>query len=253
MTYDHKPRKTEQEIIREWDNLAEKRLKQIQSGKDLSYNYIIKPCIFDLIRKKTYANVLDVGCGVGVLTCEFSRLSDRIFGVDCSGKSIDIARREFSMEPVEFVHDDIRNYVAGKKKNDVELVVANMVLMDVIDLTSCLNAIFTILAWGGDFVFTITHPWFWPDYCGYQHEGWFNYHDEIVVEGEFQISLEEHAGGVSTHVHRSLERYVLALGEVGLGVDKIVEPMPSPEIGAKFPNKWKYPRYLGVRCTKMRN
>ncbi|GAH16704.1 unnamed protein product [marine sediment metagenome] len=55
---------------------------------------------------------------------------------------------------------------------------------------------------------------------------------------------------VTTHVHRPLEQYFYALVNVGFGIDRIREPMPTVDIESKYPAKWRYPRFLGMRCVK---
>jgi hypothetical protein len=119
-----------------------------------------------------------------------------------------------------------------------------MVLMDVPDLDTFLTAAYHIVRPGGMFVFSVTHPWFWPRYYGYESEAWFNYNAEIFIESPFRISMQPDCGLVSTHVHRSLEAYVRALLSARFSIEMLREPMPSTEVAALYPMPWFYPRYL---------
>ena len=103
----------------------------------------------------------------------------------------------------------------------------------------------------GHLISTITHPWFWPNYWGYDNADWFNYHREVVIEAPFRISAEitEH---VTTHVHRPLSVYLNSLTRQGFLVDRILEPYPNEDIQALYPERWKFPRFLAFRallCT----
>jgi len=79
---------------------------------------------------------------------------------------------------------------------------------------------------------------------------WFKYSKDTAIEAPFRISSSEEIGPITTHVHRSLERYVNSLIDVGFEIERMIEPHPSPEIEELYPNKWKYPRFLAFRCIK---
>jgi hypothetical protein len=128
-------------------------------------------------------------------------------------------------------------------------VVANMTMMNVPDIYRAMRAVAALCQTDGMFAFTITHPWFWPVYWNYANASWFRYSDEIFIESEFRTSTMR-AGKMTTHVHRPLEMYVEAASRAGFKVIETREPMPSEVIEKKYPEPWKFPRFLLISCVK---
>ncbi len=241
--------KSQSQIAQEWDRIAQLRSGQIQTGTDLSYNLVLAPTVLSLIADADLSRVLDVGCGTGDLTHRLTAIADRVTGVDISEASIRIARQNWhgGKEP-EFVIASVQDYAVRCSDPPFTAAVANMTLMTVLDLRSALASIARLLIKGGQFVLTITHPFFWPLYWGYANEPWFHYSSEIAIEAPFRISLDRSGGPTTTHIHRPLDRYVAELRTAGFGIDSILEPFPAAEIQNRFPAEWQFPRFLAARC-----
>jgi len=240
--------KTQKEITKEWENIAKLRAEQIEHGKDLSFTFILVPCIFELSKHSDFTSVIDVGCGAGFLTKDLARKSRHIVGIDMGRENIDIAKERFSN--IEFINSTIEDYAFNLKTPCYTLSIVNMSLMTTLYLDKVLESIARILKSGGHLIFTITHPCFWPFYWGYAFENWFDYKKEIPIEATFKISLETSQGLVTTHIHRPLEQYVFSLLKTGFIIDQISEPMPDRDLEVKYPSRWLYPRFLGMRCVK---
>ena len=114
--------------------------------------------------------------------------------------------------------------------------VASMTLMDCLNLIPFVEATAGLMDRQGSFVATITHPWFWPFYWGYNSADWFDYHQEVVLEGPFRTSSEV-TERITTHVHRPLSSYIEAMSQAGLLVDRIDEPFPSQYVRDLFPER----------------
>jgi SAM-dependent methyltransferase len=245
---------TQEDIVTLWDRVAELRVAQITNGKDLSFNYILVPTVLRLSAHSDFTTVLDIGCGPGFLTRLLASKAQRLTGIDMSGKMIDLAQKSCgNLGNVELVHSTIEGFAANQESPPFTLAIANMSLMSMIELDKVLHATARLLKRGGHFIFTITHPCFWPFYWGYASEDWFDYREELVIEGTFKISLDTRNRGRKTvHVHRSMERYLASLSRAGFIIDSLREPMPAKEVEMKYPRRWKYPRFLGMRCIKKR-
>ena len=266
------PEKTQDDIAAEWDELAPVRRDQIQSGKDLSFTHVLVPCIKELAETADWSAVLDVGCGTGALAKEvYNRIGKYLVGVDISSVSIDVARsqleayeliRRVEHPPIRgengtlngtapvasLVNESIQTYGSDSGRHgSFTLALANMTLMDVLDLDGAIESVAKLLKPGGMFVFTITHPCFWPKYKEYESADWFEYMEEIVIEAPFEISLGERACP-ATHVHRPLSTYLRTLRQSGFVIEAVEEPTPPSEVEGKYPGDWTFPHFLAVRC-----
>jgi SAM-dependent methyltransferase len=242
-------RKTNSEIVREWDDLAQLRYEQIITGRDLSYHNILLPTILKLLSSNSKLSGVDAGCGIGFLSHILARKQASVIGVDPSERSVAIAREHYGSEAL-FIHSSLEDFASEKNVQKFDFVVANMVLMDVLDLHEFISAAYRILKPTGVFVFTVTHPWFWPNYYGYANEPWYHYDIELIVESPFRITTEPDCQLFSTHIHRPLEVYISSLLQAQFSIDALAEPMPSQEIEAFYPRPWSYPRYLAGRCRR---
>jgi len=235
------------ELAAEWDTLAEERSRDTYSGTDLSFSRVLLPTVLDMVSALKAKTVLDVGSGTGALTKQLSLMFPDVTGVDASPVSVAIARQAAPSvgEGLRFVHSTIEEFAPDVAQFD--LAIANMVLMDTADLTATLSAIARLLRPGGAFIWTITHPWFWPKYWGYQDEPWFRYDRELFIESTFRTSTATSAH-TSTHVHRPLARYFRELLDLGFTVDDVREPIPTGADMDRYPEDWLYPRFIAVRC-----
>lgn len=249
--------KSNKEIAEEWDRIALTRHEQIKSKRDISFHKILLPTLFKIVEeiKNTgisFNKIIDVGCGTGYLTCKLSKYSDYVLGLDISEESIKIAIKEYRhLDNVLFKNISIEDIVINNEINKFDLAVANMVLMDVPNLNDSLAAISKSLNTEGSFLFTITHPYFWPSYWGYNNKDWFNYNEEIFIESNFNITNEK-TDKVTSHIHRPLSLYFKLLKENGFKIVDLIEPLPNENIGDMYIKNWGNPRFLVIHCSKER-
>jgi SAM-dependent methyltransferase len=246
-----KIKKTIKQIENEWNNIAELRFEQIKKGSDISLFFILIPCIIKLAKTSDYNSVIDVGCGNGFLTKKLAKKAKYLVGIDMSGKNIEIAKKDCSnISNVKLIKSTIDEYSKNIDGPIFTLGIANMTLMTTPNLRNILNSVSRLLKPQSQFIFTISHPCFWPFYWDYYSKKWFNYKKDICIETPFKISLDKTNKLITTHFHRPLEKYFFELDRAGFRVDCIVEPMPNEKIMEKYPKKWEYPRFLGIRCMK---
>lgn len=239
-------------IVKEWDAIAGLRAEQIETGRDLSFRSVLTPCILELSSHSDLSHVIDIGCGSGLLTSKIAEKATRVVGIDVSTVSIEIARRSHGHPAnVVFLSSSVEDYARKHRRRLFSLAIANMVLMTVLDLDQFVKSVASLLKPSGHFIFTITHPCFWPFYWDYASKDWFDYKKETPIEAIFRISMEIADGYVTTHVHRPLEQYVSSLLKSGFIIDHLSEPMPGAHIEKEYPKPWKYPRFLAMRCIRM--
>lgn len=235
------PPKTTSELAKEWDALARVRLLQIQSGQDVTYNKVLCPLIVSIIRCYSPTKILDVGCGVGVLTALLAEHADKTIGIDPSANSIDIARENYRVR-ADFLRSSIEEFSHPLWKFDA--IVANMVLMDCANLSEFCTCVRANCESGDIFVWSVTHPFFWAAYYGYANEKWFDYSSEQFVEGPFKISNQTEQLPPSTHIHRPLSMLINAIHRAGFVSIELYEPFPSEDVAKEYASSWDFPRYL---------
>src|SRR5262249_32878852 len=150
---------------------------------------------------------------------------------------------------VRFIQEPLEEAASMLRGEPVTAAVACMTLMTTPDLSGFAKALAVVLQKEAKFVATLSHPWFWPRYWGYETEAWFNYTQETFIEAPFVISRCRTAVR-TTHVHRPLEQYVSVFTNAGFRLEALVEPMPLSEIQALYPQPWRFPRFIGLRWTK---
>lgn len=232
--------KLNKDIANEWDNIALLRQKQIESKKDTSFHQILLPNIskqIESIDDLSQKSLIDLGCGSGYLTNYLSLSVKKTVGIDLSKKNIELARKKYSKENLTFHNCSIEDF----NKDTYEIAVANMVMMDVINLHNCIKSISDLVVDNGNFIFSITHPYFWPKYWKYEEESWYNYSKELIIETEFKIS-NEITQYETTHIHRPLSSYIRLLKQYNFEINDMLE-LPDEE-GSK------YPRFLIINCKK---
>ncbi len=227
-------------IIAQWDALAPERLRQIESGQDITYRLFLVPHILKLAGRMGGMRIIDIGCGVGFLARILSDESANVIGIDPSQESIRIA--SIYTNEVKFIVSTVEDYVNQCcEKNDI--AICNMVFMDVIDLNKAVSACAKILRPGGRLIFSITHPFFWPKYAGYEDKE-FVYSQEKIIQAPFVITNDNSINLISTHVHRPISVYINTFIKYGFRIEQICEPMPEKDVEDLYKSKWEFPRYL---------
>ncbi len=244
-------RRTQADIAKEWDEIADIRDQQIESGQDVSFHHVLKPVVLDLLRGCDLDYVLDVGCGTGHLTKVLASAAGSVVGIDISNVSVRHARVHCQgLENATFSTCSVQELAEQSPERRFSAIVANMVFMCAADLEQVMHAVMQQLRPRGALVFTVTHPCFWPRYWGYDDEDWFDYSREIFIQAPFRISNDSQCEHWTTHIHRPLERYFGILIRSGLTVERLCEPIPSPLVQRHYPEPWRYPRFLAVRCSR---
>jgi len=83
---------------------------------NLPYELRKQDVILQFVSKKLHTNVLDIGCGTGIITKRLAPYCQHILGVDFSSKAISIAKMYCKdCDNISFVVTDIRKFEDTKK------------------------------------------------------------------------------------------------------------------------------------------
>ena len=226
--------------------------KQGDTG-DPWHRTLIDPGLFSLlgtIEPGTW--ILDVGCGNGYLSRRLAREGARVVGVDRARELIERARAREASDPLGITyHERDAAHLDGLESGTFQVAIANMSLMDIEDAQGAIREIARVVADGGRFVFSMSHPCFdvdnrstWdievaggpgnPPVVFRKITNYRNPHSE-----RYTWKLGEGQTVITTGYHRSLEFYAHALREAGWVIVDMVEPRPLPEfVGIRIQREW---------------
>lgn len=238
-------KKSSSDISKEWDAICLARQAVIEQGKDVSLTAVTAPCILRNVCKDNPRRLLDVGCGSGYLTKKLSEVVDDCLGIDISGESIKLAKKQYFSDNLRFECSAIADFTSDYQ---FDACVSNMVFMADPEWLISMRHIFDLLKPDGHLYFTVTHPCFWPRYWNYQNESWFDYKQELFIEGEFGTSLVKPIG-TTTHIHRPLSQYFDGIVSSGFVVESVEEPYPISQVPEGY--IYEYPRFIFFKCRKL--
>lgn len=217
--------------INDWNRIADAYAHAAQP--DDFVNRQFKTVLWECLGDVRDLNVLDLGCGAGWLSAQLFERGARVVGVDGSIELIERARAD--VPGVRFLaHDLAQGLPPGTQR--FERIVANMVLMDIPDLSQLMRDVREHLQPNGKFVFTMQHPCFFNIKSHRDEEG----HLFKKLTGYLQPETWRMEGfGGHNHYHRSLTFYFDLLRENRLVVTRFFEPphvsaMERPEADARF-------------------
>lgn len=232
------------QVIQGWDKVANKYSDWLDGGSDLmgkAFTTIVTENILDLVGEINGKRVLDLGCGEGYLSREMTHKGATVYGIDGSEQMIKIANAKSDQMnktldnkiKIEYKVGDITKRLPYEDRQ-FDLVVCNMVLMDICEITKVIKDVIRILKKNGRFLFSIVHPCFF-DALG----SWIVIDKGISIFVPKQRYTEEvvymkQLVGLSTdikltHYNRPIQFYVNTLLDLGLIISDFRETSFSEE------------------------
>jgi len=204
------------------------RLERFGAGWTKAFEY---PSFMALLPSVSGRRVLDLGCGAGQLAYDLAeRGASEVIGVDISARMLGLARAERSHPRLTYVHEAIEQATFGPDRFD--LVVSSLAIHYVADYRGLSQRIAGWLRPGGILVYSTEHPVY---LTRASTEGWVRdatgqpLHWAVDAYAEEGLR-EEHwfKEGVQKY-HRTLATLLNVLIDVGLSIERVVEPVPNEE------------------------
>lgn len=214
-----------------------------------------KPNFLKLLPDVKNKRVLDLGCGFGTFTrLIYDAGASKVTGIDASNRMIELAKenkceRDISFEVIPLEEMDF-------PEDAFDIVVSNLVLHYIEDISSLFCKIHKVLSKDGYLIFSTEHPTSTASY----NLGWYTDEktgellywklDNYGVLGERQTNWMEH---IITKYHRTIEAYCKALLENGFSLEYICEAVPTQEDIKRNKDLKKYlkrPLYLIIKAKK---
>lgn len=247
-----------------WDKVAPDYIKSIKREKSSYLKYLIYESLFsnilDLVGDIKNKVILDAGCGEGRLSRLLTEQGGDVYGCDVSSTMIKEAILNESSQPqgIKYFTHDLTDPLSGGRMYD--LIIANLVLFNVHDLSSVVANISKVLKPNGEFIFSLLHPcfnttkgqWYNLRYIG--REGGKivfdirkSYKDNSSYKKGFLFLSDE-----INFYHRPIETYFKTLSANSLMVSDLLEPVLK--INQVYDEKTYHhhflPRFMIIKSSK---
>lgn len=219
------------------------------------------PAVLDLLEPRVGQEILDVGCGQGVLAPHVMEAGARYTGVDASPRLIEAGRRRH--RGARLVVGDARRLsaVAELRPGAYDAAVFMLSIQDIGPLSEVLAGVDWALRRPSRVVLLMTHPSFRQP----RHSGWgFDEGRKLVFRRidayltPMAVPMKSLGGGPPTRsFHRPMSDYVNGLAIVGFTVDRMLElpdlppeQRPGRATRATAQAHAEIPIFLGLRARR---
>jgi SAM-dependent methyltransferase len=237
-----------------WERYAQWWIDGFTEGADPEYAEQILPLAAEELTGAT--RVLDVGCGDGQITRLAAGLDgvDLAVGLDPTWNQISVAARRGSTSGFVRAGADGLPFADGA----FDAVVACLVFEHIDAVDEAIAEVARVLAPGGRFCFFLNHPLLQTPGSGWIDDQVLDPPEQYWRIGPYlpeAVTIEEVELDVHIRfVHRPLSRYVNALADHGLLLERMIEPAPPPGFLALAPEYGEaatVPRLLYLRTRRL--
>lgn len=206
-------------------NAAADHLDDFGDEGDWSRRHLLNPALFALLGEVRGRRILDLGCGEGYLSRMLARRGALVTGVEPAERLYVLCQEREAREPLGIIYHQQDASALTLPSDAFDTVVMNMILHDIPDYQGAIGKAATVMAPGGDVVASLLHPCF--------EESASRWPDRNVVEIREYFAEVARPQSFALLYHRPLSAYVNALLDVGLVLQRMVEPRLAPEIAAE--------------------
>lgn len=229
-----------------------KRIRENASNANVLFE---TPALFSLLPDLKGKKILDLGCGYGDHCAEFIRMgAERVVGIDISQKMLAVAEAENAHPRIEYRNLPMEQI--SELNETFDIVVSSLAVHYVADFRQLTEDLFALLKPDGLFVFSQENPintcfsggdrWTRDEQGNKLHANLANY----STDGE--RSSRWFVDGVKKY-HRTFSSVINTLVEAGFVIEKLLEPIPTPEMIKQYPDHEDLlhkPDFLVVRVRK---
>ena len=234
-----------------WETHANWWIEGFTDGADPEYEEQILPLAASELASAR--RVLDVGCGDGQISRLAARLGADVVGIDPTWNCVSVAAQRGG---ASFARAEAAALPFADACFDA--VVACLVFEHIREVDDAIAEVARVLEPGGLFCFFLNHPLLQTP-----NSGWIDDHildppeqywriGAYLVEEESDEEVEKDV--FIPFIHRPLSRYVNALAENGLLIERMLEPAPPDgflELADEYLDAATIPRLLYLRTRKL--
>ena len=209
-----------------WEDHADWWQREFTEGVDPEYVEQILPLADEWLAGRS--RVLDVGTGEGQLARRLAGAGAVVTGIDpTEAQIVEAARRGGGPA---YVRSGAAALPFGDARFDA--AVACLVFEHIDDVDEAIGEVARVLEPGGRFVFFLNHPLLQTPGSGWIDDQILDPPEQYWRIGSYLTeasTIEQVEKGVFIRfVHRPLSRYVNALADAGLVLERMIEPAPPP-------------------------
>lgn len=205
-----------------------------------------RPATLSLLPDVRGKRILDAGCGPGVYSEWLIKNGANVAAIDASPKMIKQAKQRLG-EKADIRLADMSKPLDFLESASFDVILSPLVLDYIEDWHSVFAEFYRLLRSTGDFIFSVTHPFY--DYIYYKSDNYFK--TELVScqwRGFEDIRVE------MPSFRRPLNELLNPLLQAGFQLEKIIEPLPTSKFKDADPKHYeelsRFPAFLCVRARK---
>jgi SAM-dependent methyltransferase len=204
-----------------WDPYA---ADYAQHAEHSAFNALYdRPAVLGLLGNVAGLRVLDAGCGPGLYSAELVSRGASVVGFDQSPEMVRLARRRLGAA-AEFHVQDLSEPIGWADDASFDLAVMALVIHHVDDRVGALREICRVLRPLGRLVISTHHPM-----ADWRRRGG-SYFDHDVVEETWS------RGWQVRYWRLPLTQTCTEFAEAGFWIERLVEPLPAPEMALAYPD-----------------
>jgi len=237
-----------------WEEHAAWWIDGFTDGADPEYVEQILPLAQAELAKST--RVLDVGCGDGQISRLLAGAGTQVVGIDPTWNQISVAANR-GAGPLYLRSGAAQLPFTG---GSFDAAVACLVFEHIDELDTAISEVARVLRPGGQFSLFLNHPLLQTPGSGWIDDHTIDPPEQYWRIGPYLIeqeSVEQVEQGVFIRfIHRPLSRYINALAEHGLLLERMVEPAPPDgfrDRAYEYEEASAIPRLLYLRLRRLQD
>jgi SAM-dependent methyltransferase len=209
--------------------------------------YYDRPAMLSLLPDVSGKKVLDAGCGPGVYAQWLVEHGAQVLGLDASPQMVELTRQRVG-DRAQFRVTDLSAPLDFLQDATFDMVLSALTISYIADLNALFAEFARALRPAGLFVFSTHHPM-----SDFQYHGGNYFETAQVTETWNSLSTPDMPFTV-TFYRRSLTAITEALWQTGFVMERLIEPLPTPEFEQADPKNYaklmNQPGFIAIRARR---